>query len=106
VLVPVEEGALRLDTRTGDVSLCAADGAGACKPVPDAARDDTATIAGLEARLSALEARIAGLEARDPVARLSDEQSMDRVAVLADRMMRNFVKMVREMKKDAESGDL
>lgn len=31
---------------------------------------------------------------------------MDRVMVLADRMMRRFVKMVRDMKEDADSGEL
>lgn len=106
VFVPVKAGALRLHTGTGEVSLCTgADGAGSCNPLPDAARDP-GHIGRLEERLAGLEARIAALEADAPAAALSDEESMDRVMVLADRMMRRFVRMVRDMKEDVESGEL
>ena len=109
VFVPAEAGTLRLDTATGEVSLCAgkADDLG-CRLLPDEARANAAEAAALEERIAALEARIAALEAENRAAAdtLPDEETMDRVMVLTDRMMRQFFGMVREMKRDMESGEL
>ena len=103
---PVEGGALRLDTQTGAVSICSGDAANvSCRPLQDE------TPAGLvrgsadvDERLSELEARIAALESR--TALLPDEESIDRAMTLADRVMRRFFGMVREMKRDMESEEL
>jgi alkanesulfonate monooxygenase SsuD/methylene tetrahydromethanopterin reductase-like flavin-dependent oxidoreductase (luciferase family) len=103
VFVPVEAGALRLHTRTGEVWLCAgADGAGACTPLPD--QGHAAEVAALERRVAALEARVAALASPDVA--LSDEEAMDRVMTLAEGMMRRFFGMVRDLKADLEREDL
>jgi hypothetical protein len=105
-LVPVEGGALRLDTQTGAVSLCTADGeASACRALPaDAGAPTARPAADLEDRLARIEARLATLETRATV--LPDEESIDRVMVLADRVMRSFFGLVREMKREMESEEL
>jgi hypothetical protein len=106
VFVPVEAGTLRLDTATGAVSLCTgASGEVSCTMVPDEARDLGADDAALQDRVAALEARVAALEERS-VQLLPDEESIDRVMVLADRMMRHFFGMVRDMKREMEGEEL
>jgi hypothetical protein len=108
VFVPAEAGTLRLDTATGEVSLCAGDAADlGCRVLPDEARAGEAE-AALEERIAALEARMSALEAESRAASdtLPDEETMDRVMVLADRMMRRFFSMVRDIKRDMESGEL
>jgi hypothetical protein len=106
-LVPVEGGALRLDTQTGAVSLCTADGeASACRPLPAGADAPVAgQAADLEDRLARIETRLSALETRGGDL-LSDEKSIDRVMVLADRVMRSFFGLVREMKREMESEEL
>ena len=105
-LVPVEGGALRLDTQTGAVAICSGDAEEiSCRPLQeDAADADAAGSPDIDARVSALEARIADLEARTVL--LPDEESIDRAMTLADRVMRHFFGMVRELKRDMESEQL
>jgi hypothetical protein len=106
VFVPVEAGTLRLDTTTGAVSLCTgASGEVSCTMVPDEAREAAAGDSPLQDRVAALEARVAALEERS-VQLLPDEESIDRVMVLADRMMRHFFGMVRDMKREMEGEEL
>ena len=103
-LVPVPGGALRLDTETGNVSLCKeAGGAVACRPVPAEGAASTQPAPAAD-RLAALEARIAALEARagTDLSALPDEEAVDRVAELADRMMRRFFGMVQEFRRELE----
>ena len=108
VFVPVEKGALRLNTGTGEVSLCSgAEGAGACAPLPEQVRSGEVAAAALQDRVSALEARIAALEENSRSAdSLAEEETLDRVMVLTERMMRRFFGVVRDMKEDFESGRL
>ncbi len=106
VFVPVEAGTLRLDSATGAVSLCTgASGEVSCAMVPDEAREAAAGDSALQDRVAALEARVAALEERS-VQLLPDEESIDRVMVLADRMMRHFFGMVRDMKREMEGEEL
>lgn len=108
VFVPVEKGALRLNTTTGEVSLCSgADGAGACAPLRDQAHGGSDSVRALHERVAALEARIAALEADDVSAEARrEEEALDRVMVLTERMMRRFFGIVRDMKDEFESGTL
>src|SRR4051794_24974761 len=67
VLAPVEGGALRLDTETGEVSRCAGNAdAASCTPMAEVAGDDD--VAALKDRVAKLEARVAALEARTTIA--------------------------------------
>ncbi len=103
VFTPVQDGALRLNTETGEVSFCAGvPEARACTIVPDQARESAAAIpAPSETRIAALEARIAALEARIAEGGLpADGETMERVFSLTDRMMRQFFGLVRDLKRD------
>jgi hypothetical protein len=103
--VPAEKGTLRLDTATGAVSLCVGDGANlACTLLRDDVRDLGSEAGKLQERIAALEARVAALEAEARSTRdaLTDAESMDKVMVLTDRMMRQFFGMVRDMKREFE----
>jgi hypothetical protein len=100
--VPVEAGALRLDTATGEVSLCSVEGGTTtCKAVGGRPAGGPAEAADLEARIARLESRIAALEAGSLA--VPDDESIDRVMVLADRMMRRFFGLVRDFKRDMDS---
>lgn len=106
--VPVAEGALRLDTGTGEVSLCSGEGVAlVCRPVPGAGAALMAEAAVASARIAALEARVAALEARPAAGNIiPDDEALDRVAVLADKVMRRFFAMVRDMKRDLDDEEL
>jgi len=100
---PVEDGALRLDTKTGAVSLCTGGAELTCKPVAETGNPEPAE-AGLESRIARLEERLAALEAAQAelVVPLPDEEAMDRVITLTDRMMRRFLGLVEDWKRDLE----
>lgn len=109
VFTPVDEGALRLNTETGEVSLCAGmPGSRSCKIVPDEARDAANAPPGSEDRIARLEARIAALEAqiKEGAGPESDEEALDRVMTLTDRMMRQFFGLVREMRREFQGETL
>ena len=57
-------------------------------------------------RIAALEGRIAALEARGEPETLADEEAMDSVMVLAERMMRQFFGLVREMQREMQTDEL
>jgi len=100
--VPVAAGALRLDTESGEVSLCVGGGgtAPACTRVSENIRLTVGERARLEAKVAELEARLAMLEAheRQSAAPLGDGKAIHRVKVLADRLMDHFVDAVRAVK--------
>jgi len=107
VFVPIEAGTLRLDTATGEVSLCAGTGGEtACTLVRDERRTEDDRAAALEARLAALDARVAALETRGGADVLADEESLDRVMALMDRMIRHFFGLVRDIRREMEGEEL
>ena len=105
--VPVEGGVLRLDSTTGEVAFCTAVAdAATCTPAGVETADAQENATGATSHIAALEDRIAALEAmRDPEA-LPDEEAMDRVMLLTERMMRRFFGLVRELKRDMETNEL
>jgi hypothetical protein len=116
-LVPVENGILRLDTVTGEVSRCmgAAD-ASACRLLPDARLAYEAEIRRLEERMDVLEGRMTNLEVppdRTPGSApeasgggLAEDREIDRALDLSERVMRRFFGMVRDLKRDFEQDQL
>ena len=107
--VPAERGTLRLDTATGAVSLCAGDAEKlACTLLPDDAGDRNEATSQLEERVKALEERVAALQSQASATSnaLTDAESMDKVMILTDRMMRQLFGMVRDMKREFEREDL
>jgi hypothetical protein len=105
---PTENGVMRLDAETGEVSLCSSkDGALSCVRVMSAAGPSAEDTAALRARIAELEARVSALEARPTIGdALPDEEAMDRVADLAERMMRRFFGIVQDMKRESDGESL
>ena len=104
--MPVEGGVLRLDAETGEVAFCAVAAGVADCAAPALAENAQENGADAEARIRALEQRIAALEAGSDAEAYSDEETMDRVMLLSERMMRRFFGLVREMKRDLETNEL
>ena len=116
---PVASGVLRLDRESGDVAFCKAEAAAVvCSGLTASAESGrpagagevaaglTVRIAALEARIAALEAQIGTLQSQPGAGDLADEEALDRVMVLTDRMMRRFFGLVRDWKHDMESDEL
>lgn len=107
---PADGGFLRLDTATGDVSLCARAGAGfECKPVEDG-RDLQREVARLTDENRELKGEIKRLEdllgpgdgAARPKPRLElpSEEDVDKALGYLERMFKKF----RDKMKDLDSG--
>lgn len=116
---PVEGGLMRLDTRTGAMSFCAARaGAWTCEAVPDDRAALEAEIGRLQARLAALEKQgragvpdiIAPPQSTPPKdappsaapEELPGEarQKLDQAVDLAEHAFRRFVEMIERLRKD------
>lgn len=126
---PVAEGALRLDTETGEVSLCVGGRrAPSCTRLSENIRLTLSERAKLEAQIAELEAKIAAteqrvatteehasltearvtaIEAREREAeKFAADAAMKRLKVLAAEMVRRFVGVVRDVKRNIGSDEL
>jgi hypothetical protein len=100
-LQKVEDGFLRLDAQTGQVSHCKArDGSWVC----NTAADDREA---LEAEIKRLSDRVATLEkqSNDPVNRFRtpSDQEIEQVMGFFEKMMKRFRGVVENLKKDWEA---
>ena len=95
------DGFVRLDTRTGEVSLCKeASGQIACRMAADERAAFEAELDLLTKRVEALEkAQRSGLYADKP--RLPTDEEIDRTMGIMERMMRRFMEIVKTL----EGGD-
>ncbi len=110
-LQPIDGGFLRMDTVTGDVSLCAKKGTSvACEPVNDD-RDLQKELSRLNTENKALKAEIKRLEevfdkdqgrptSRAPKFEIPTEEDVDKALTYLERMFKKF----RDKLKDFESG--
>jgi hypothetical protein len=113
-LVPHQDGFLRLDTGTGEVSRCTGEiGRLACRLLPDERMAYEEEIRRLEDRVMILERRVAALEVpaapraeRRPEAEddLPSEDELDRVFTLMEETMRRFFDMARDLKEEYGGG--
>lgn len=96
-----ENGYVRLDTRTGAMTLCReAEGRLSCAP---ASQQDEAAgeIETLRERVRALETRLSALEGRAaPAAGLPPEEEFERGLGYMERFFRMFMGLVREFEGD------
>ncbi len=118
VLVQSDNGLIRMDTKTGEVSRCSGDiAAMTCRLLPDERMAYEFEITRLEDRVIDLENRISALElagngkrdgSRGPALGLDlpDEKDLDEALTMAEQLMRRFFGMVRDMKDDMKSDNL
>jgi hypothetical protein len=113
----VQDGLLRLDTRTGQVSLCSNRTVGwACQAVPDERAALETEIGRLQNENATLKKDMiarglplpGGLRAGDPGSRnqielkLPSDAEIDRVMAFMEKMWRRLIDMVQSMQKDVE----
>jgi len=117
----VQDGFLRLDTRSGNVSLCAKRAAGwACQAVPDDRTVLESEIARLQGENAALKREMiargvplpGGLSAEGSGARpqvelkLPSEAEIDRVMAFMEKVWRRLIDMVQSTQKDSNKEKL
>ena len=96
-MTPTANGFLRLDTKSGAVSLCVVKDAGAeCR----AAADDRAALSDeidrLTKRNAELEGRLAGAGSRSPLNALPSREDMGKAMDYAEDFMRRMMRLLRE----------
>ncbi|MBS1180195.1 MAG: hypothetical protein H6Q99_75 [Proteobacteria bacterium] len=103
-LQPAVGDYLKIDRRTGDVSLCATrGGAWSCELIADDRKAYEERIDELEAENDRLSKRIAALEApagdsRVPLLDEDDERRLHEFFDLSDRMFRHFFDLVEQLR--------
>lgn len=93
---PVEGGFLRLDTRTGEVSMCRPAGDDVrCRAAPDDVAALQSEIDRLAKENAELKARVAGVSPTPPPNSRTREE-MDRAFDYAERFMRRMMRVLRD----------
>jgi hypothetical protein len=103
-MTPVQDGFLRLDTRTGAVAMCRlVNGAPECRLAADERTAMENEVGRLQAENKQLRLKPPGPSAAAPPSSgLPSEQDMDRALSFAERFMR---RMMRIMREDGEAPD-
>lgn len=97
------DGFLRLDTRTGKVSLCVTkDGAARCAAAADERETWEREIATLRRENEELKKRLAG---GGPMLRLPNEQEVDQALGFMEKMIRRFDRMFRDEPGQTPQGE-
>jgi len=97
-------GFVRLDTRTGEMSICTeTDGQLVCKMAADERRAFEDTLSDLSARVEALESRLEPTAPQDESTGMPDEAELDQAIGAMQKMMRHFFGMVEELRRDFET---
>jgi len=103
VMEKTEDGFVRLDTRTGEMSICREQGGQlVCRLAADERRAMEEILADLSARVDALEQRLEGPVPMDKRTDIPDEEELDRAVGAMQKMMRGFFGMVDEFREDFE----
>lgn len=99
-MTPAPNGFLRLDTRTGAVSLCTVtSGQVRCQSSADERAALEAEIARLSKKVTALESKLA--QSASPLAKrlrnaMPSDAEMDKALSLAERFLRRMMRVIRE----------
>jgi hypothetical protein len=96
-MTPVQDGFLRLDTRTGAVALCRlVNGAPECRLAADERAALENEIGRLQAQNRDLRLKAPGPGDAGPPSGLPSEQDMDKALSFAERFMRRMMRIMRE----------
>jgi hypothetical protein len=94
---PVEDGFLRLDTRTGAVAMCrVVNGAPECRLAADERTAMENEIGRLQAENRELRLKGPGPTAAAPPSNLPSEQDMEKALSFAEKFMRGMMRIMRE----------
>ena len=112
-MVPAEGRHLKIDRRSGAVSICSeTDGAWSCRLVADDRLAYEEEIERLEEENRALEERVAGLERRLAEREEAgdwlgpeDERKLEEFFDFSDKALRRFFGMVEDLKRDFDQPD-
>lgn len=104
-LEKTENGFVRMDTQTGEMSICSEkEGQLVCRLAADERRAFEETLSDLSARVAALEQRLK-IETLDVKPDgIPDEAELDRALNAMNKMMRGFFGMVEELRKEFDEG--
>lgn len=101
IMEKTENGFVRLDTRTGEMSICTQKtGQLVCRLAADERRAFEETLSDLSARVEVLENRLDALAPAEESTGIPDEAELDRAIGAMEKMMRRFFGMVEELQKD------
>ena len=106
-----ENGFVRMDTQTGEMSLCTeANGEIVCKMAADERHAYEEQIAALSRRVTALEKTVSGDGLQPsmiapPYGVLPDDAEIERTLGVMEKMMRGFFGMVDELRKDFDKDE-
>src|SRR5947209_12885645 len=96
-MTPVQDGFLRLDTRTGAVAMCRlVNGAPECRLAADERAALENEIGRLQAQNKDLRLKPPGPGDAGPPSGLPSEQDMDKALSFAERFMRRMMRIMRE----------
>ncbi|MCD2174598.1 hypothetical protein [Rhizobium sp. C4] len=104
-LQPVEGGVVRLDTATGEMTLCKSDAGkltcAAAAATPAASAPAASDIAALKARVDALERQVAsGSKGAD----LPTDAEVDRSLSIMEKFMRRFMGIAKDLDQENHGG--
>lgn len=100
-LEKTENGFVRMDTLTGEMSICSEKaGQLVCRLSADERRAFEETLSDLSARVTALEQRLDTVAPPSGMNDIPDEVELDRALGAMEKMMRRFFGMVEELKRD------
>jgi len=103
-----ETGYVRMDTVTGEMSICEErSGQLVCKLAADERSAFQDEVDRLQAKLDAVEDRVAKLEARPsiPETLLPSDEQVDKGIDIMEKFFRSFMGIVKELDKDAAKPD-
>jgi len=98
---PVTDGVMRLDTRSGQVSLCRKRGdIWACESVADDRAAYEKEIGRLQQKITGLEAELGRSAKKDGDLKLPNEAELDRVMKFFESIFRRFIGMIERLQQE------
>ncbi|MGJ8572313.1 MAG: hypothetical protein ACSHXI_16605 [Hoeflea sp.] len=96
-----ENGFVRLDTQTGEMSICTQKaGQLVCRLAADERRAFEEALSDLSSRVESLENRLDAVAPSEDSTGIPDEAELDRALGAMEKMMRRFFGMVEELQRD------